>query len=411
MTLAIFRAMLLSLLRDPGALVMSFAMPVAFFVIFAEIFANAAGGEFALRVAVVDEVKSAESDRLLAAVRRDPAVHGLVTGEKPRRTCSTPCGAGMRTPASWSAPTANRSARRAASGRHRSSSTRILRARSPGPCSPAGCNRPTRLRCRSCWWAASSISWRTSSPNSMSASATTSARGSTTSSASAMKGQAPAWSLADLIEEQSVAGRPAASNHVAYYAGAIAFMFLLLSAAQGALVLFDERDNGVLDRIVAGPGGVGVSVNGKFLYLTAQGLAQTAVIFAVAWARYGVDVAAAPGRWLADRLCSPPPPRPASVSLLVTACRSRAQAQTLSTAAILVMSAVGGSMVPRFFMPGWLQNVGWLTPNTWVLEVYSGILWRNESLAQLAFPCAMLALVSVATFLAVHILARRMVRG
>jgi ABC-2 type transport system permease protein len=409
MTLAIFRAMLLSLLRDPGALVMSFAMPVAFFVIFAEIFANAAGGEFELRVAVLDEVKSPESGRLLTAVRRDPAVHRWL-------------------------PAASRADVVRAVRRGDADAGLVVRADgeplgSTGGFGPAPLlvySDPSSAVAGSVLTGRLQQAYATALPELLVGGVVDLVENQFTElderqrddiraglddiRASAMKGQAPAWSLADLIEEQSVAGRPAASNHVAYYAGAIAFMFLLLSAAQGALVLFDERDNGVLDRIVAGPGGVGVSVNGKFLYLTAQGLAQTVVIFAVAWARYGVDVAAAPGSWLATAVLSSA--AAAGIGLvLVTACRSRAQAQTLSTAAILVMSAVGGSMVPRFFMPGWLQNVGWLTPNTWVLEVYSGILWRNESLGQLAFPCVMLALVSAATFLATHILARRMVRG
>ena len=74
MTRAVFRAMLLGLWRDPGALVMSFVMPVAFFVIFAEIFSNAAGGKLELRIAALDEVRSPESTRLLDALRRDPSV-------------------------------------------------------------------------------------------------------------------------------------------------------------------------------------------------------------------------------------------------------------------------------------------------------------------------------------------------
>ncbi|MEZ5566348.1 MAG: ABC transporter permease [Gammaproteobacteria bacterium] len=51
--------------------------------------------------------------------------------------------------------------------------------------------------------------------------------------------------------------------------------------------------------------------------------------------------------------------------LLVIGCGTRAQAEVLPTVVILIMSAIGGSMVPRFFMPEWLQKIGWLTPNTW----------------------------------------------
>jgi len=54
------------------------------------------------------------------------------------------------------------------------------------------------------------------------------------------------------------------------------------------------------------------------------------------------------------------------------------------------VSALGGSMVPRFFMPPLLQDLGWLTPNTWALEAYTAIFWRDESVAALIMPWVML---------------------
>ena len=409
MTLAVFRAMLLGLLRDPGALVMGFIMPVAFFVIFAEIFANAAGGAFELRVAVIDEVKSPESDRLLAAMRRDPDITAwLVTASRTEtqdaiRRGDADVGLVIRADGEPLGSTggfgpppllvyADPSSEVAASvltGRLQQAYAEALPDLLVGGVVDLVENEFTELDDRQREDIRTGLAGMRDN---------------------AMRGGSAGWSLAELFEQQTVAGRPAARNHVAYYAGAIAFMFLLLSAAQGALTLIEERDNGVLDRIVAGPGGISVAVNGKFLYLAAQGLAQTVVIFAVAWAAYDVDVLAQPLPWLVIAVLSAAAAAGIAL-LLITACRSRAQAQTLSTAVILVMSAVGGSMVPRFFMPGWLQNIGWLTPNTWVLEAYSGVLSRGESLSALTFPCAMLLLTTFATLLAAHILARRMVRG
>lgn len=92
-------------------------------------------------------------------------------------------------------------------------------------------------------------------------------------------------------------------------------------------------------------------------------------------------------------------------------CSARtAQALTLTNVVILVMSAVGGSMVPRFFMPGWLQTLGWLTPNTWVLEAYGGVMTRGESLVGVAFPLCLLALATIGSLLVAQVLARRMAR-
>ena len=75
MSLAVLRAMYLALVRDPGALAMSFVLPAVFFVVFASIFAGASGDEFRLRIAMADEVRDETSTRLLEALAEEPSLH------------------------------------------------------------------------------------------------------------------------------------------------------------------------------------------------------------------------------------------------------------------------------------------------------------------------------------------------
>jgi ABC-2 type transport system permease protein len=204
-----------------------------------------------------------------------------------------------------------------------------------------------------------------------------------------------------------VAGQNAALNNVAYYAGAVAFMFLLFAAAQGALGILDDQEAGILDRIAAGPGGIYVVVNGRFLFLVLQGFTQANIIFGIAWLVYGVDVPGNFWPWLMITVGSAVLAAGLGL-LLVTGCRTRAQAQLLPTVVILIMSAIGGSMVPRFFMPQWLQQLGWITPNTWVLEAYSGVFWRSETALQLLPVCFGLFAAGIAALGLSHWLGRRL---
>ena len=170
--------------------------------------------------------------------------------------------------------------------------------------------------------------------------------------------------------------------------------------------LLEERDSGLLDRLLAGPGGMGAVVTGKFLFLLAQGVFQVSVIFVVAWLLYGVDLPGhLPGFAVVTAAAAA---AAAGLALALTAaCGTKRQAQTFANVAILIVSAVGGSMVPRFFMPPFLQALGWLTPTTWALEAYTSVFWREEPLGALALPVALLLVAGVAGLGAARGLSRR----
>jgi ABC-2 type transport system permease protein len=75
------------------------------------------------------------------------------------------------------------------------------------------------------------------------------------------------------------------------------------------------------------------------------------------------------------------------------------------------MSAVGGSMVPRFLMPDLLQQASWLFPTAWAIEAYNSLLWRDASLGEIALPVGLLSGLSLASFLfAVLVMRRHVVR-
>jgi ABC-2 type transport system permease protein len=92
---------------------------------------------------------------------------------------------------------------------------------------------------------------------------------------------------------------------------------------------------------------------------------------------------------------------------IVTFCKTRDQAQMLSTFVILILAAVGGSMVPRFLMPPWLQTLGWGTPHAWAIEAYQAILWRDGGIGSVYIGWIVLGGIGAVGLLLAHLAARR----
>jgi ABC-type multidrug transport system permease subunit len=62
---------------------------------------------------------------------------------------------------------------------------------------------------------------------------------------------------------------------------------------------------------------------------------------------------------------------------LAAIAKTRQQAHNLSTIVILVMSAVGGSMIPLFIMPPVLQKIALLSVNYWGIQGFYDLFWRS----------------------------------
>ncbi|MFN0055876.1 MAG: ABC transporter permease, partial [Planctomycetales bacterium] len=159
-----------------------------------------------------------------------------------------------------------------------------------------------------------------------------------------------------------VLGRSQSNPVVAMYAAGIAVLFLLFTTTATAGTLLEEAEAGTLERLLTSRLSLGQLLAGKWLWTMTLGFVQTTVMFVWGWLAFGIDLPGKISGFLVMTVCTTA--AAASLALCLAAvCRSRQQLNGVSMIVILSMSALGGSMVPRYVMSEALQRAGLITFN------------------------------------------------
>ena len=194
---------------------------------------------------------------------------------------------------------------------------------------------------------------------------------------------------------------------ISFYAAGIGVMFLLFSSVGGAGgALLEEAESGTLERLLSPNIGTTGVLIGKWLFLSLIGFAQLTVMFLWGRVAFGLPLFShIPGFVVMTVVTAA---AAAALGLvLASLARTRAQLSGFSTILILTMSALGGSMFPRFLMSETMQKMGLLTFNGWALDGYLKVFWRNAAVWEL-WPQVLVLSVLGATFLGIaRLLSRR----
>jgi len=155
-----------------------------------------------------------------------------------------------------------------------------------------------------------------------------------------------------------------------------AILMLLFSVAGIGTSILEEKENGTINRLLYSPLKGSTILYGKMLFAFFISIMQLTAMFLFAGLIFKMDLTVnIPGLILMITATS------FAVSslgiFLAAVAKTRQQAQNLSTIIILIMSAIGGSMIPLFIMPVILQKIALLSVNYWGIQGFYDIFWRN----------------------------------
>jgi ABC-2 type transport system permease protein len=155
-----------------------------------------------------------------------------------------------------------------------------------------------------------------------------------------------------------------------------AILMLLFSVAGVGTSILEEKENGTINRLLYSPLKCSTILYGKMLFAFFISILQLTAMFLFAWLIFNMDLSVNVPALILMIIATAFAVSGLGIFLAAIA-KTRQQAQNLSTIIILIMSAIGGSMIPLFIMPAILQKIALLSLNYWGIQGFYDIFWRN----------------------------------
>lgn len=181
------------------------------------------------------------------------------------------------------------------------------------------------------------------------------------------------------IEEDQVFGEEVKNPYLTRMIGGYAIMFLLFATTGSATSLFEERNEGIFQRVLSMPVRRTQILWSKYLFNLLLGIVQVMTLFVASSLLFDVGVFDHFFNLLlvsifAASACT------AFGMFLASISKTQQQAQGFGTLLIISMSAIGGAWFPLAWMPEIMQIFGKLTLVYWGVEGFLAVLWEGASL-------------------------------
>jgi ABC-2 type transport system permease protein len=161
-----------------------------------------------------------------------------------------------------------------------------------------------------------------------------------------------------------------------------------------ATSFFREKNNGTFQRLQAAPLSKTAYLIGKNLAYYLINLIQIALMFAVGVVVYHLNLGKDPLALVVISMVTAA--AATGLGMMVTSfVKSLEQASSMGTLLGVVLSVIGGMMVPAYVMPDFMQIMSNFTPHAWALKAYQDIMVRGLDLSSALPSIGMLALFAL----------------
>jgi ABC-2 type transport system permease protein len=166
-------------------------------------------------------------------------------------------------------------------------------------------------------------------------------------------------------------------------------MYLLFAANTASTFFLAERADGTLNRMLAFPITRLQVILGKLGGVVVLGVGQLALLFGFSHFVYDVDFGSSPLGFALMIVASVVAAM--GVGAVISAVgRDPEVADQLGVIVILVMSMVGGCMLPSYLFPSWMNKLSFLTFNRWSIEGFFTIMFRGGTVQDVWLHAAVL---------------------
>jgi len=186
------------------------------------------------------------------------------------------------------------------------------------------------------------------------------------------------------IEDQPVTGQKSmAASPLQYFAPAMAIFFVLFTGTNGALAIFESKEDGTLPRLLVTPTSRVTILAGKFLGMYLTGLFQLLVLIA-AMPLVGLVVGSTSSVWGSNipgvvLVALSAAAASSGLGILVVGlARDKNQANVLVSIIPIFMGAVGGAFFDLSGLGGAFPILAKLTINYWATNGFSQLAATND---------------------------------